>query len=1181
MRSRIPLAALLTLSLVGSSAHARQGSVPWSKDGSAAPSRWSEPLRRAEHHYRPVPGSNGVWSAPNRAQELRSRVSADGLEVFPRAADAIAAAPWRLHLRTTGFGRAEDVVELPPATITVEEERVELDHGRLTEWFVNDERGIEQGWTLAVPPAGNGPLWIALEFGGDLSLRIDEGGRSGVLFDSAGSARLRYRDLLVLDARGRELEARILPGPSGVGIRIEDEGAVYPVIVDPVLTGPAWTADGDQADAGLGISVAPAGDVNGDGYSDVIVGAYRFDNGQSDEGRAHVYLGSPSGLSTTPAWTAESDQAGAHFGWCVATAGDVNGDGYSDVLVGARFHDNGETDEGRGFLYLGSSTGLASSPAWTAEGDQADADFAYSLACAGDVNGDGFSDVVVGAQAYDGSLGQEGRVGIYLGSAAGLAAGPVWTVTSQQENSFFGHSVSTAGDVNGDGYSDVLIAAPLYDGPENDEGRAFLVLGSGTASFALDPWIGQCDQPVANFGHSAATAGDVNGDGYGDVIVGAPLFDSILADSGRAYVYLGSASGLSSTPAWTAEGVEASAHLGWSVATAGDVNGDGYGEVIVGSPLLGPGDEGGAFVYLGSATGLATTPAWSEEPAVPGSFGTSVSAAGDVNGDGYGDVVVGAPLHSDLEASEGRAYVYLGSTFLPTIPSWTAPGPNPVVAGAGDVNGDGYGDVVVRADGIATAYLGSSSGVATTPAWTATGVDLFVNSVAAAGDVNGDGYGDVIIGNQSYSPVPFMTIGRALVYLGSPAGLAPDPDWIVVGDQVVSQFGGVVGAAGDVNGDGFGDVLVAAFQYDNDQVNEGRVYVYLGSPSGLATLPAWTAEGNETGAQFGNSAATAGDVNADGYDDVVVGAPFHSSSPGAFEGRAVLYLGSSSGLPALPTWLAEGAPGDGFGGRVCTAGDVNGDGRSDVVVGAFEGSTHLFRGTGLGLSINALWSTPFGNVPSTAGDIDGDGFDDVLVGGPGSLSSLRRAQIFLGSATTPSPSPSWIVEIPSSFVRVASAGDVNGDGRGDVIFHQNLYSIEGWFHALQQRRKNDLAPLAPLALIGPDGLFRIRGEFTKSLIGFSWASGAPLQAHLEWEIDPLGLPFDGADLQAGSDVVVAPPGGTTTLMELVSVGPPPGPFLVGRYHWRARVVTNNPLFPRSPWFEDQAFRLRVARIRAR
>src|SRR5207245_9810644 len=155
-------------------------------------------------------------------------------------------------------------------------------------------------------------------------------------------------------------------------------------------------------------------------YSDVIVGADLYDDGEIDEGRAFVYHGSASGLAASAAWTAEGDQVGANFGVSVASAGDVNGDGYSDVIVGAYQYDSGQTDEGRAFVYHGSPTGLAAIPAWTAESEQSGAAFGYSVAPAGDVNGDGYSDVIVGAYKYDGGgWTNEGRAYLYYGSGVG------------------------------------------------------------------------------------------------------------------------------------------------------------------------------------------------------------------------------------------------------------------------------------------------------------------------------------------------------------------------------------------------------------------------------------------------------------------------------------------------------------------------------------------------------------------------------------------------------------------------------------------------------------------------------------------------------------------------------------------------------------------------------------------
>src|SRR5206468_701949 len=175
------------------------------------------------------------------------------------------------------------------------------------------------------------------------------------------------------------------------------------------------------------------------------VGAFAYDNGQIDEGRAFVYMGSATGLATTPAWTAEGNQAGAAFSAPVASAGDVNGDGYSDVIVGAWLYSNGQTNEGRAYVYLGSLSGLSSTPAWIAESDQADALFGFPAATAGDVNGDGYSDVIVGATAYDHGETDEGAAFLYLGSASGLGTTPAWIGESDQVSASYGYVRGPAG----------------------------------------------------------------------------------------------------------------------------------------------------------------------------------------------------------------------------------------------------------------------------------------------------------------------------------------------------------------------------------------------------------------------------------------------------------------------------------------------------------------------------------------------------------------------------------------------------------------------------------------------------------------------------------------------------------------------------------------------------------------
>ncbi|TMQ70382.1 MAG: hypothetical protein E6K81_12770, partial [Candidatus Eisenbacteria bacterium] len=921
------------------------------------------------------------WQAPNRAQNLRARFRGVGVELMPRAEGSSA---WRWRWETTAWGRDGSLRSAAPTTPVSHGARIEYAREGLVEWYENRKEGLEQGFNFAQRPNGEGPLLIQGRFPQELCARLSEQGKAVDFLDERGACVLRYGNLVVRDARGARLDARLNVADGSLSIEVDDRGAVYPLTVDPLMTSPAWTATGDQANIEFGNSVATAGDVNGDGYSDVIVGAQYYDNGQAAEGRAFVYLGSASGLATTPAWTAESDQASALFGFSVATAGDVNGDGYSDVIIGALFYDNGQINEGRAYVYLGSASGLAATPAWTAESNQSGAFFGNSVASAGDVNGDGYSDVIVGAYAFQNGEVEEGRAFVYLGSASGLATAPAWTAESDQENARFGYSVATAGDVNGDGYSDVIVGAYQFTNGQSFEGRAYIYLGSASGLATGAGWTAESNQVAAHFGSSVATAGDVNGDGYSDVIVGAEYYDNGQIDEGGAFVYLGSASGPATTAAWTAETDQASAY-GFSVATAGDVNGDGYSDVIIGAYAYSNGqtNEGRAFAYLGSASGLATTAAWTaESDQASASFGWSVATAGDVNGDGYSDVIVGARDYNNGQTSQGRAYVYLGSASGPsTTYAWNGESNQASalfgysVATAGDVNGDGYSDVIVGAvlydngqadEGRAYVYLGSASGLAAAPAWTAESNQAgaqFGWSVATAGDVNGDGYSDVIVGAPLYSNGEGEE-GRAFVYLGSASGLAVTAAWTAESDQISAYFGNSVATAGDVNGDGYSDVIVGAPYYDNSQTNAGRAFVYLGSSSGLAPSYAWSDGTNQLSALYGYSVATAGDVNGDGYSDIIVGDPYYDNGQ-ADEGLAFVYLGSAAGLATGYAWSDQtNQVGGLYGWSVATAGDVNGDGYSDIVVGdpyyddgqTNEGAAFVYLGSASGLATSYAWS---------------------------------------------------------------------------------------------------------------------------------------------------------------------------------------------------------------------------------
>ncbi|MEW6407174.1 MAG: FG-GAP-like repeat-containing protein [Patescibacteria group bacterium] len=431
----------------------------------------------------------------------------------------------------------------------------------------------------------------------------------------------------------------------------------------------SWSSSGDdQASALYGFTTATAGDVNGDGYDDVIVGAQGYN---SNTGKVYLYLGSANGVSTEADWTSTGDNTtGDNYGVRVAGAGDVNGDGYDDVIVGA---EGANGHAGKAFVYHGSASGLSSFANWTYTESQANAFLGFSVASAGDVTGDGYDDVIVGAYKYDATNADAGRVYLFLGSASGLSGTASWQSSGDdQAGAWYGRRVMSAGDVNGDSYDDVLVGADQYDASGTDTGKAYLYYGGVAGLSVLAVWISSGDdQAGARFGMSV-WGEDINNDGYSDIIIGAHQYTTSNSQAGKVYLYLGNATWPASTPTWTSSGDDqAGAWYGFSAPTVGDVNGDGYKDVFVGAVRYDNSagvNTGKSYLYLGNANSLSSSIEWAVEGDQANSdpnggerLGISTAGAGDVNGDGKDEILIGSEGYN---TSAGRAWVYTNNAIF-------------------------------------------------------------------------------------------------------------------------------------------------------------------------------------------------------------------------------------------------------------------------------------------------------------------------------------------------------------------------------------------------------------------------------------------------------------------------------------------------------------------------------------
>jgi hypothetical protein len=381
-----------------------------------------------------------------------------------------------------------------------------------------------------------------------------------------------------------------------------------------------------------------------------------------------------------------------------------------------------------------------------------------TVAALPDINGDGIADIAVGGGA---SSGNSNRIFIYSGANGSLIR--VLYPPYSEPSGYFGHSISAVPDTNGDGIPDIAVGAPNH-APGNSPSQAGRVyLYSGATGELLHRLIPAFPVEYGQFGYSVAGIADVNGDGRGDIVVGAPYersrSNSGSWSSGRVHIYSGATGKRIRTLHSVGEAHDG--HFGHSVAVIPDVNGDGKPDILIGSPRERPDRSGRAYIY-NSMGGLIRTinPPFAHEN---GRFGDVVAAVPDTDGDGIADFIVGAPRQF---SRQGRAYLYSGATgqhrFTFASPSNQNDGRfGKSVSGMPDFNGDGRGDVVVGAyhemhggsrTGRAYIFSGATGQLAAFVITNSGHSEELGHSVAGMPDTNGNGKGEVAVGAPDRNP---------------------------------------------------------------------------------------------------------------------------------------------------------------------------------------------------------------------------------------------------------------------------------------------------------------------------------------------------------------------------------------------------------------------------------------------
>ncbi|MEP0366406.1 MAG: putative Ig domain-containing protein [Cyclobacteriaceae bacterium] len=921
--------------------------------------------------------------------------------------------------------------------------------------------------------------------------------------------------------------------------------------------------NGYSGDEYSGYSVSGAGDVNGDGIDDILIGAKGGELYNSGSGITYVIFGEAGSFPSSFA-LGDLYSSGNGFviegnsynssGYSVSSAGDVNGDGFDDILIGAPYASVGGFDyvgltyvvfgKSEAFDFITQVSDLDGTNGFVISGAGEYYGMGTSVSNAGDVNGDGIDDILIGASgASDYSNGSySGKTYVVFGDDSPFAATfsvddldgtNGFVLVGEDEYNFSGSSVSSAGDVNGDGIDDILIGAPYaYANNSDYAGKSYVVFGKNTA-FAgtlelgdLDGTTGFVINGIDEYdysGGSVSSAGDINGDGIDDVLIGAKGFNSDIgeygenSDAGATYVVFGKTvpfsaalelSDLDGTNGFVIEGAYSDDYSGSSVSGAGDVNGDGLDDILIGAY-----GTSKAFVVFGSSADFDASINLYDIDGSNGfvlfgyddETGRSVSNAGDINGDGIDDLLIGAPEASpDYNGSAGQTFVMFGHDFVPSVQNAIADQLAKEDESFSFVLPDNtfYGVT----DPVLSATLVGGDPL---PAW----LSFDAETGTFSGTPSNADVGLLAIevtvteGEEGVSDSFNLTVGDAQSFdaIVDLSGLDGTNGFVINGIDAVDVSGYSISGVGDINGDGLDDVLIGAKLADPNGNNyAGEVYIVFGKSEGntssldLSSLDGtngFLIEGLDAGDRIGARKSGAGDINGDGINDLLIGSYSADANGNAGAGETYVIFGKSTAFSAsfdLSTldgatgFIIDGvAAGDRSGSAVSSA-DINDDGADDILIGANEvgtngesagavyvvfGKTTSFLanmdlssldGTN-GFVIDGIDTYDYlGKSISNAGDINGDGIDDIIIGSAGAYELegdyYGAGEVFVVFGKTSSFGVNFdlsTLDGTDGFVingiddgdyaasSISGAGDVNGDGVDDLLVGAFGADIDG------------------------------------------------------------------------------------------------------------------------------------------